>query len=127
MGLLWGDSTCNTQLTFLGTGAVNSGGSVRKLKRNAQPLFRGESPGFFNLLLCQHVAKLTGPSRQTQAGKWGSRFRFHDAILHGNAMPVTTQDDDLVATPPPWRRYIRRTTWFQATAPGGAEQDRAPR
>ena len=39
---------------------VESGGSVGKLKRNAQPLFRGKSPGFVNLFLCQHVAKLTG-------------------------------------------------------------------
>jgi hypothetical protein len=35
-------------LTFLGTGKLESGGGVRKLKRNEQPLFRGESPGFVN-------------------------------------------------------------------------------
>jgi hypothetical protein len=47
------------QLSLRGTGAMESGGSVRKLKRNEQPLLRGKSPGFVNLLLCQHVAKLT--------------------------------------------------------------------
>jgi hypothetical protein len=51
------------QLTLLGTRAVESGGSVGKLKRNEQPLFRGESAGFVNLPLSQHVAKLTGTSR----------------------------------------------------------------
>jgi len=29
---------------------VESGGGIRKRKRNAQPLFRGESPGFVDLL-----------------------------------------------------------------------------
>ena len=88
-------------LTLLGTSPVESGGSVGKLKRNAQPLFRGESTGFVNLLLCQHVAKLTGTSRRIQTGNRGYKFRFHSAILHGNAMPVTTEDDNLEATPPP--------------------------
>lgn len=88
-------------LTLLGTSPVESCGSVGKLKRNAQPLFRGESPGFVNLLLCQHVAKLTGPSRRIQTGKRGCGFRFHTAILHGNGLPITTQDDDLAKTPPP--------------------------
>mgnify|MGYP001193013153 FL=1 len=55
------------------TGSVESGGSVRKLKRNALPLFRDESPSFVNLLFCQHVAKLTGTLRSIQTGKrgWG--------------------------------------------------------
>jgi hypothetical protein len=55
------------------TGTVESGGSVRKFKRNVQPLLMGESPGFVNLLLCQHVAKLTGTLRSIQTGKrgWG--------------------------------------------------------
>jgi len=70
-------------------------GSVRKLQCNQQPLFRGESPGFVNLLLCQHVAKLTWTPRSTQTGKRGCGFRFHNAILHGNGMPVTIQNDDL--------------------------------
>jgi len=39
---------------------VESGCSVGKLKGNEQPLFRGESSGFVNFLLCQHVAKLAG-------------------------------------------------------------------
>jgi hypothetical protein len=38
---------------------VENSGSVRKLKRNEQPLFRGKSPGIINLLLCQHIAKHT--------------------------------------------------------------------
>ena len=79
------------QLTLLATSAVEGGSSVGKLKRNAQPLFRSESPGFVNLLLCQHVAKLTGTSRSIQTGKRGCGFRFHSTILHGNDMPVTTQ------------------------------------
>lgn len=70
---------------------MESGGSVRKLKRNEQPLFRGESPGFVDLLLCQHVAKLTGTPRRIQTGNrgCGHGFRFHSAILHGNALRVT--------------------------------------
>ena len=41
---------------------VESGGSsVGKLKGNKQPMFRGESTGFVNLLLCQHVPKPTNP------------------------------------------------------------------
>jgi len=74
---------------------VESGGGIRKLKRNEQPLFWGESPGFVNLFLCQHVAKLTGTPRRIQTGKRGCGFRFHSAILHGNGMPVTIQNDDL--------------------------------
>jgi hypothetical protein len=75
---------------------VESGGSVGKLKRNEQPLFRGESAGFVNLLLRQHVAKLTGASRSIPPERQGCgcRFRFHGTILHGNNTPVTTQDDD---------------------------------
>jgi hypothetical protein len=69
---------------------MESGGSVGKLKRNAQPLFRGESPGFINLLLRQHVAKLTGTPRSIPTGNRGCGFRIHSAILHGNDMPVTT-------------------------------------
>ena len=53
----------------LETGAVESGGSARKLQCNQQPLFRGESPGFVDLLLCQHVAKRTGTPRNIQTGK----------------------------------------------------------
>ena len=33
-------------LTLLGIGTVKNGGSIRKLKRNELPLFRGESPGY---------------------------------------------------------------------------------
>jgi hypothetical protein len=46
--------------------------------------------------LCQHVAKFTGTSRSiwTERQGCGRRFRFHGTILHGNDMPVTTQDDD---------------------------------
>ena len=81
---------------LLGTGAVESGGSVGKLERNEQPLFRGESSGFVNLLLCQHVAKLTGTSRSILSERQGCgcRFCFHGTILHGNDKPVTTQEDD---------------------------------
>jgi hypothetical protein len=82
-------------LMLLGTRAVESGGSIGKIKRNEQPLFRGESAGFANLLLCQHVAKFTGTSRSiwTERQGCGRRFRFHGIILHGNDMPVTTQED----------------------------------
>jgi hypothetical protein len=66
--------------------------SVGKLERNEQPLFRGESAGFVNLPLCQHVAKLTGPSRSISSKRQGCdcRFRFHGSIIHGNDTPVTT-------------------------------------
>ena len=47
------------------------GGSVRMLKRNAQSLFRGKLPGFVNLLLCQHVAKLAGTPQNIQTGNRG--------------------------------------------------------
>jgi hypothetical protein len=71
---------------------VESGGSVGKLKCNEEPLFRGESSGFVNLLLCQHVAKLTGTSRSIspKRRRCDYRLRFHQTILHGNDMPVTT-------------------------------------
>jgi len=49
-------------LTFLGTSKVERGSSgVRKLKCNQLALFRGESPGFVDFLLCQHVVKLASP------------------------------------------------------------------
>lgn len=49
-------------LPLLGTGEVKSRSrSGRNLKRNQPSLFRGKSPGFVNLLLCQHVAKLASP------------------------------------------------------------------
>jgi hypothetical protein len=69
---------------------VESGGSVGKLKGNEQPLFRGESAGFVNLPLCQHVAKLTGTSRSipSERRRCGYRLRFHGTILHGNDTPV---------------------------------------
>ncbi len=75
---------------------MESGGSVGKLKRNEQPLFRGESAGFVNLPLFQHVAKLTGTSRSIppEGQGYGCRFRFHGTILHGNNTPITTQEDD---------------------------------
>jgi hypothetical protein len=71
---------------------MESGGSVGKLKGNEQPLFRGESSGFVNLLFCQHVAKLTGTSRSIspKRRRCDYRLRFHRTILHGNDMPVTT-------------------------------------
>ena len=71
---------------------MESGGSVGKLERNKQPLFRGESAGFVNLPLCQHVAKLTGPPRSISSKRQecGCRFRFHGSIIHGNDTPVTT-------------------------------------
>ena len=72
---------------------------VRKLKRDEQPLFRGESPGFINLLLHQHIAKLARTSRSIQTGNRGCGF--HSAILHGNGMAITIQDDDLAETPHP--------------------------
>jgi hypothetical protein len=83
-------------LTLLGTRAVESGGSVGKLKRNEQPLFRGESAGFVNLLLREHVAKLAGTSRNIPPERHGCgcRFRFHGTILYGYNTLVTTQDDD---------------------------------
>lgn len=72
---------------------MESGGSIGKLKRNEQPLFRGESTGFVNLLLRQHVAKLAGTSRSISPERQGCgcRLRFHDTILHGNNTPVTTK------------------------------------
>jgi hypothetical protein len=74
---------------------VESGSSIGKIKRNEQPLFRGESSSFVNLLLCQHVAKFTGTSRSIPSERQGCgrRFPFHRTILHGNDMPVTTQED----------------------------------
>ena len=71
---------------------MESGGSIGKIKCNEQPLFRGESSGFVNLLLCQDVAKFTRPSRSilTERRRCGCRFRFHATILHGNDTPVTT-------------------------------------
>ena len=51
-------SAIDAQLMLLGTCAMKSSGSVRKLKRDEQPLFRGNSPGFVDLPLGQHVAKL---------------------------------------------------------------------
>jgi hypothetical protein len=56
-------------LTLLGTGAVESGCSVGKLQQIQQSLFRGELPGFVNLLLGQHIAKLTGSSRSIPSGR----------------------------------------------------------
>jgi len=84
------------QLTLLGTRAVESGGSIGKLKRNEQPLFRGESTGFVNLLLCQHVAKLTGTSRSIppKSKDDAVEFAFTALSLHGNNMPVTIQGND---------------------------------
>ena len=38
---------------------MESSGSVGKLKRDEPSLFRGESPGFVDLPLSQHVAKHT--------------------------------------------------------------------
>ena len=82
---------------------MESGCSVGKLKGNEQPLFRGKSSGFVNLLLCQHVAKLTGTSRNipTERQGCGYRLRFHSTILHGNDTPVTTQEDDWSRAPTP--------------------------
>jgi|GEM_PF-6006426 hypothetical protein len=75
---------------------MESGGSVGKLERNEQPLFGGESAGFVNLPLFQHVAKLTRTSRSIPPERQGCgcRFRFHGTILHGNDTPVTSQEDD---------------------------------
>lgn len=76
---------------LLETGAVKRGGSVGKLQCNQQPLLRGKSLGFVNLLLSQHVAKLAGTPRSIQTWNRGCELRIHSAILHGNAMSVTTQ------------------------------------
>jgi len=46
---------------LLGGSAVESAGSIGKLKCNEQPLFRGMSPGFVDLLLRQDVAQLASP------------------------------------------------------------------
>ncbi len=54
------------QLTLFETGAMERGGSVRKLKRNAQSLFRGEMPDIVDLPLSQHAAKLTRTPRRIQ-------------------------------------------------------------
>ena len=74
---------------------MESGGSVGKIKRNEEPLFRGESSGFVKLLLCQHIAKFTGTPRSISRERQGCgrRLRFHPTVLHGNDMPVTTQED----------------------------------
>jgi hypothetical protein len=82
---------------------VESCSSVGQLKRNEQPLFRGDSPDFVNLLLCQHVAKLARTPRGVQTGKRGCGF--HSATLNGTGIPITTQDDDLAETP----RHDRNT------------------
>ena len=91
---------------------MESGGSVGKIKRNEEPLFRGESSGFVNLLLCQHVAKLTGTSRNISTEKQGCgcRFRYHGTILHGNDTPVTTQEDDWIRHAHAKMGFVRRTT-----------------
>ena len=39
----------------------SSGGGIRKLKSDKQPLFRGESSGFVDLPLSRHVNTLTSP------------------------------------------------------------------
>jgi hypothetical protein len=46
---------------------MESDSSVGKLKRNEQPLFRGESPGLVELPLNQHIAKLTRTPRGIQS------------------------------------------------------------
>ncbi len=76
----------NFSLRLLETGTVKNGSSVRKLKRDEQSLFRGKSPGFVDLPLNQHIAKLTRPPRRIKTRNRGCRFRFHGAILHGNVM-----------------------------------------
>lgn len=88
----WGRSLTANDLTLPGTRAVESGGSVGKLKGNEQSLFRGESSSFVNLLFCQHVAKLTGTSRSIspKRRRCDYRLRIHRSILHGNDMPVPT-------------------------------------
>ena len=49
-------------LPFFGTGEVKSRcSSVRNLKRNQQPLFRGESPGFVDFPLSRYVDTLASP------------------------------------------------------------------
>jgi len=48
-------------LTFLGTSKVERGSSVGKFQQIQQSLFRGESSGFVNLPLSQHVNTLTSP------------------------------------------------------------------
>lgn len=54
------------ELTLRGTDAMVSSCSIKKLKRNAPPLFRGESPSFLDLPLSQHIAKLTRMPRIIQ-------------------------------------------------------------
>ena len=61
MGVAGGLEPREFQLILLGTSTVKQGSSVRMLKRNQQPLLRGESPDFVNLLLCQDAAKLASP------------------------------------------------------------------
>ena len=63
-------------LTLRGTIKVKNGSSVGKHKRTAQPLLRGESPGFVNLLLCQHVASLVGAQRSIQVEDEDIEFDF---------------------------------------------------
>lgn len=79
---------------------MDSSGKVRKLKRNELPLFRGESPRYAFVFCASMSPSLLGRREAFRPGTEDVDFDFI-AVLHGNAMPVTTQDDDLVETPPP--------------------------
>lgn len=76
-----------SQLRLLETRVSESGGRVGKLKRDEQPLFRSESPGFVKLMFRESIAKLT---RTPGTFEGGSRsFQLHTTILPGKIQPVT--------------------------------------
>ncbi len=68
---------------------MESGGGIGQVERDEKPLFRGESPGFINLVLREPIAKFARTPRTTEAEHRGTPF--HAAILQGNTRPVTTR------------------------------------
>ncbi len=62
-------------------------------------LFRGTSPDFIHYSLSQPIAKLTRTPRRIQSEQRIDGARFHGRILHGNALRVTTQDNNHPETP----------------------------
>jgi hypothetical protein len=50
---------------------LESGGRVRKLKCDEQPLFRSESPGFFKLMFRESITKLARTPGTFEVGSRG--------------------------------------------------------
>jgi hypothetical protein len=66
---------------------LESGGRVGKLKRDEQPLFRSESPGFVKLVFRESITKLARTPKTFEVGSRG--FQSHTTILPGKIQPVT--------------------------------------